>query len=45
MRMLRLFSLTAPFDLQTLNGVAKLETKTRSAIAKVGADDLISRPQ
>ena len=30
---------------QTLNGFAKLETKARSAIAKVGADDLIARPQ
>ena len=30
---------------RTLNGFAKLETKARSAIAKVGADDLIARPQ
>ena len=45
MRMLRLFSLTASSDLRTLNGFAKLETKARSAIAKVGADDLIARRQ
>ena len=32
-------------DLRTLNGFAKLETKARLAIAKVGADDLIARPQ
>jgi len=32
-------------DSRTLNGFAKLETKARSAIAKVGADDLIARPQ
>ena len=32
-------------DLQTLNGIAKLETKAPLAIAKVGADDLIARPQ
>jgi hypothetical protein len=32
-------------DPRTLNGFAKLETKARSAIAKVGADDLIARPQ
>ena len=32
-------------DLRTLNGFAKLETKARSAIARVGADDLIARPQ
>ena len=32
-------------DTRTLNGFAKLETKARSAIAKVGADDLIARPQ
>ena len=32
-------------DLRTLNGFAKLETKARSAIAKVGEDDLIARPQ
>ena len=30
---------------RTLNGFAKLETKARSAIAKVGADDFIARPQ
>jgi len=29
----------------TLNGFAKLETTARSAIAKVDADDLITRPQ
>ena len=29
----------------TLNGLAKLETTARSAIAKVDADDLIARPQ
>ena len=32
-------------DLRTLNGIAKLETKAHLAIAKVGADDLIARPQ
>ena len=32
-------------DPRTLNGFAKLDTKARSAIAKVGADDLIARPQ
>ena len=32
-------------DLRTLNGFAKLETKARPAIAKVGADDLIAGPQ
>ena len=32
-------------DPRTLNGFAKLETKARSAIAKVDADDLIARPQ
>ena len=32
-------------DLRTINGFAKLETKVRSAIAKVGADDLIARLQ
>lgn len=32
-------------DPRTLNGFAKLETKARSAIAKVEADDLIARPQ
>jgi hypothetical protein len=32
-------------DPRTLNGFAKLETKARSTIAKVGADDLIARPQ
>ena len=32
-------------DLRTLNGIAKLETKAPLAIAKVGADDLIARPQ
>ena len=32
-------------DPRTLNGFAKLETKARSAIAKIGADDLIARPQ
>ena len=30
---------------RTLIGSAKLETKARSAIAKVGEDDLIARPQ
>jgi hypothetical protein len=29
----------------SLNGFATLQTKGRSAIAKVGADDLIARPQ
>ena len=29
----------------TLDGFAKLESTARSAIAKVGADDLIARPQ
>ena len=32
-------------DPRTRNGFATLETKARSAIAKVGADDLIARPQ
>jgi len=32
-------------DPRTLNGLAKLETKARSAIAKVGVDDLTARPQ
>jgi hypothetical protein len=32
-------------DPRTLNGFAKLDTKARSAITKVGADDLIARPQ
>ena len=32
-------------DPRTLNGFAKLETKARSAIAKVGAGHLIARPQ
>ena len=32
-------------DPRTLNGFAKLETTARSAIAKVDADDLITRPQ
>ena len=32
-------------DLRTLNGFAKLETKARLAIAKVGADDLFARRQ
>ena len=32
-------------DPRTLIGFAKLETKARSAIAKVGEDDLIARPQ
>jgi hypothetical protein len=32
-------------DPRTLNGFAKLETKARSAIEKVGADDLIARAQ
>ena len=33
------------YDPRALYGFAKLETKARSAIAKVGADDLIARPQ
>ena len=33
------------YDHRTLNGFEKLETKARSAIAKIGADDLIARPQ
>ena len=32
-------------DPRTRNGFAKLETKARSAIEKVGADDLIARAQ
>ncbi|NCX21276.1 MAG: hypothetical protein EBX06_13850 [Rhodobacteraceae bacterium] len=32
-------------DPRTLNGLAKLETKARSEIAKVGVDDLTARPQ
>ena len=32
------------YDPRALNGFAKLETKARSAIAKVGAHDLIARP-
>ena len=44
--MLRSMSLNqTASDLRTLNGFAKLETKARSAIAKVGADDLIARRQ
>ena len=32
-------------DLRTRNDFAKLETKARLAIAKVGADDLLARRQ
>ena len=32
-------------DPRTLNGFVKLETKARSAIAKVGVDDLVARPR
>ena len=32
-------------DPRTLNGFAKLDTKARSAIAKVGADDLFAKPK